>query len=98
MTQTTGGELQDQLNDFWSWRGNSGRPGDLAIRNDEELKTWMGVLQPLLPPPPADVVDLRTGQGLLALVMAALVHRARAFDLAEGHLAPPREDGSASTT
>src|SRR5207302_5858289 len=97
MTQATGGALQDRINEFWSWRGNSGRPGDLAIRNDQELQTWMGVLQPLLPPAPADVVDLGTGQGFLALVMAALGHRVRGFDLAEGQLARAREYGAASS-
>lgn len=83
--------LQDKINDFWSWRGRSGNPGDLAIRNEAELKTWMGVLEPLLPPAPADVVDLGTGQGFVALVMAALGHRVRGFDLAEGQLERARE-------
>jgi 2-polyprenyl-3-methyl-5-hydroxy-6-metoxy-1,4-benzoquinol methylase len=79
MTQATGHALQDRLNEFWSWRGHSGQPGDLAIRNDDELGVWMGVLQPLLPAAPADVVDLGTGQGFLALVMAALGHRVRGY-------------------
>lgn len=83
--------LQDKINEFWSWRGNSGSPGDLAIRNEAELKTWMGVLEPLLPPAPADVVDLGTGQGFVALVMAALGHRVRGFDLAQGQLDRARE-------
>src|SRR5436309_2553279 len=47
-------QLQDRINAFWSWRGDSGRPGDLAIRNDQELQTWMGVLQPLLHQPTLD--------------------------------------------
>lgn len=97
MTQTTSGELQDRINEFWSWRGNSGRPGDLAIRNTDELAVWMGVLQPLLPPTPADAVDLGTGQGFLALVMAALGHRVRGYDLAEGQLERAREYASASS-
>src|SRR6266852_8353132 len=84
MTDATTSKLQDQINEFWTWRGNSGKPGDLAIRNDQELKLWMGTLQPLLPPAPADVVDLGTGQGFVALVMAALGHRVRGYDLAEG--------------
>lgn len=89
--------LQDRINDFWSWRGNSGRPGDLAIRNEAELKTWMEALQPLLPSAPADVVDLGTGQGFLALVMAALGHRTRGFDLAQGQLDRAREYAAQST-
>jgi peptide/nickel transport system substrate-binding protein len=90
-------DLQARINDYWSWRGESGNPGDLAIRNERELKTWMGSLQPLLPSPPADVVDLGTGQGFVALVMSALGHRVRGFDLAEGQLARAREYAARST-
>jgi len=57
----------------------------------------MGVLQPLLPPARADVVDLGTGQGFVALVMAALGHRVRGFDLAQGQLERAREYAAAST-
>src|SRR5207302_3423767 len=89
-------DLQDKINEFWTWRGKSGAPGDLAIRNDEALKVWMGVLEPLLPPPPADVVDLGTGQGFVALVMAALGHRVRGYDLAQGQLDRAREFAAAS--
>jgi len=96
-TTTQISDLQARINEFWSWRGNSGQPGDLAIRNQDELRTWMGVLQPLLPPAPADVVDLGTGQGFVALVMAALGHRVRGFDLAEGQLARAREFAATST-
>ena len=63
----------------------------LPLRNEAELKTWMGVLESLLPPAPADVVDLGTGQGFVALVMAALGHRVRGFDLAQGQLDRARE-------
>jgi SAM-dependent methyltransferase len=83
--------LQDRINEFWTWRGDSRQPGDLAIRNDDELKTWMSVVQPLLPPAPAEVVDLGTGQGFLALVFAALGHKVRGFDLAQGQLDRARE-------
>src|SRR5215471_21149591 len=91
MTQSTTASLQDRINEFWTWRGNSGRPGDLVIRNDQELRIWMAVLECRLPQAPADVADLGTGQGFLALVAAALGHRVRGFDLAEGQLARARE-------
>jgi SAM-dependent methyltransferase len=91
MADSTTATLQDKINEFWTWRGNSGRPGDLVIRSDDELKIWMAVLEGRLPPAPADVVDLGTGQGFLALVAAALGHRVRGFDLAEGQLARARE-------
>jgi SAM-dependent methyltransferase len=85
------GELQERINTFWNWRGNTRQPGGLAIRNDQELKVWMEVLQDWLPPTPGDVVDLGTGQGFLALVLAAFGHRVRGFDVAEAQLDRARE-------
>src|SRR6476661_1401111 len=90
-------ELQDKINAFWTWRGNAIESGGLTIRDDNELKTWMGVLQPWLPPAPADVVDLGTGQGFLAMVLATFGHRVRGFDLAEGQLDRAREFGAKSS-
>jgi SAM-dependent methyltransferase len=87
-------ELQDKINAFWTWRGNTIEPGALTIRDDNELKTWMGVLQEWLPPAPADVVDLGTVQGFLAMVPAGFGHRVRGFDLAEGQLDRAREFGA----
>ena len=84
-------ELQSKINAFWSWRGGNIEPGALAIRDEAELTTWMQLLRDWLPPAPADVVDLGTGQGFLALVLAAFGHRVRGFDLAEGQLDRARE-------
>jgi SAM-dependent methyltransferase len=87
-------ELQVKINAFWTWRGNTISSGALAIRDEAELKTWMELLRDWLPPAPADVVDLGTGQGFLALVLAAFGHRVRGFDLAEGQLDRAREFGA----
>jgi SAM-dependent methyltransferase len=84
-------ELQEQLNDYWSTRRDITGTTPLQIRTERELQVWMDVLRPLLPAPPADVVDLGTGRGFLALVMATLGHRSRGFDLAEGMLEKARE-------
>src|SRR5579859_3957192 len=84
-------DLQQQINQFWNWRGASHQPGGLAIRNEQELHIWMEVLGGWLPPAPADVVDLGTGQGFLALVLAAFGHRVRGFDVAEAQLERARE-------
>src|SRR5581483_9133681 len=62
-------ELQDKINAFWSWCGNIIESGGLSIRDENELKTWMGVLRDWLPSALADVVDLGTGQGFLALML-----------------------------
>src|ERR1700704_4893516 len=87
-------ELQAKINAFWTWRGNTVESGALAIRDEAELKIWMEVLRDWLPLAPADVVDLGTGQGFLALVLAAFGHRVRGFDLAEGQLDRAREFGA----
>jgi SAM-dependent methyltransferase len=95
-TKTTAdlSELQAKINAFWTWRGHTIESGGLAIRDQDELKVWMELLRDWLPPAPADVVDLGTGQGFLALVLAAFGHRVRGFDLAEGQLERAREFGA----
>jgi len=95
-TKTTAdlSELQAKINAFWTWRGNTIESGGLAIRDQDELNVWMELLRDWLPPAPADVVDLGTGQGFLALVLAAFGHRVRGFDLAEGQLERAREFGA----
>ena len=87
-------ELQSKINAFWSWRGISLTAGALAIRDEAELAIWMTILRPWLPSAPADVVDLGTGQGFLALVLAAFGHRVRGYDLADGQLDRAREYGA----
>ncbi len=84
-------DLQARINTFWNWRGDTRQPGGLAIRNQQELQVWMEVLRAWLPAAPADAVDLGTGQGFLALVMAALGHRVRGFDVAQAQLERARE-------
>jgi SAM-dependent methyltransferase len=91
-------DLQEQINGFWNWRGASRQPGGLAIRNEQELRVWMEVLSDWLPPAPADVVDLGTGQGFLALVLAAFGHRVRGFDVAEAQLERAREFAATVST
>jgi protein-L-isoaspartate O-methyltransferase len=46
----------------------------------------MDALRPLLPPPPADILDVGTGTGFLALLLAELGHRVSGIDLSEGML------------
>lgn len=95
MTETRSADdlagLQAKINAFWSWRGQAIPAGALAIRDEAELAIWMSMLGPWLPPSAADVVDLGTGQGFLALVLAAFGHRVRGYDLAEGQLDRARE-------
>jgi len=89
MTQLS--DLQAQITGFWNWRSATLESGALAIRSPEELQVWADVMRELLPAAPADVVDLGTGQGFLALVCAALGHRVRGFDISEVQVAHARE-------
>jgi SAM-dependent methyltransferase len=84
-------ELQAQITSFWNWRSATVEPGALAIRSHEELQVWADVMHGLLPPAPADVVDLGTGQGFLAFVCAYLGHRVCGYDVSDVQVAHARE-------
>src|SRR5215469_14249049 len=85
------GELQSKINANWNQRAamSEGKPHH-AIEDEVEQRLWMDLMRPLLPPPPADAIDVGTGTGFLAWVMADLGHRVTGFDLSEGMLADGR--------
>ncbi len=49
-------------------------------------EAWGQVWQGVLPPPPADVLEVAAGTGQMALLLAELGHRVVGIDLAEGML------------
>jgi SAM-dependent methyltransferase len=82
--------LQEQLSRFWSGRAASRPAGTMEVRNDEEHAAWMESLRPFLPSAPADALDVGTGQGFLALLLADLGHRVIGVDTAAGMLEAAR--------
>jgi SAM-dependent methyltransferase len=80
-------ELQQQINRFWNDRAASaqGAPHH-AISDEQQHQAWLEALTPLLPQPPADVLDVGTGTGFLAFLLADLGHRVTGIDLSEGML------------
>src|SRR5262245_53812590 len=58
----------------------------MEVRNEEEHAAWLDSLRPLLPTGPVDALDVGTGQGFLALLLADLGHRVVGVDTAEGML------------
>jgi ubiquinone/menaquinone biosynthesis C-methylase UbiE len=89
-------ELQQQLSAFWSQRPGAKSPGTMVVRSAQEHQVWAEALLPLLPPPPADVLDVGTGQGFLALLLADLGHHVTGIDTAEGMLNAAREHAASS--
>lgn len=82
---------QHRLNEYWSAHApaydqsqteRQSRPGATEV--------WSGVWAAALPPAPADILDVGTGSGNVALLLAASGHRVTAVDLADGMLAEAR--------
>ena len=84
-------ELQDQINQYWNTaatKGIAANPDGRPVKaiRPKERQVWMRSLEPLLPAPPLDVVDVGTGTGYLAFLLADLGHRVIGIDLAESML------------
>ncbi|WP_084653119.1 ATP-binding cassette domain-containing protein [Nocardioides insulae] len=83
--------VQDRINDYWTMRAPEydayqRRPE----RREVDLAAWSEIWSEALPSAPADVLDLGTGSGYVAFVLAQLGHRTTGIDLAEGMLAAAR--------
>ncbi|WP_162529763.1 class I SAM-dependent methyltransferase [Nocardioides caldifontis] len=88
--------LQDAINDYWTDRAPSydayqHRPE----RRELDREAWSQVWSAVLPPPPAVVLDVGTGNGHVACLLADLGHRVTGIDLAGGMLDLAREHAAA---
>ena len=86
------GDPQGRITRYWDLRGATydSQPGH-ELATPAERAAWLAALRELLPPAPADILDVGTGTGFLALLLAELGHRVTGIDLAEGMLAIARE-------
>jgi SAM-dependent methyltransferase len=89
--------LQDQLSAFWSDRATTRPAGTMAVRDEQEHQAWLDSLRPLLPRQPVDALDIGTGRGFLALLLADLGHRVIGVDTAEGMLDEARRFAAGSS-
>jgi SAM-dependent methyltransferase len=87
--------LQDRINDYWTDRAPAydayqQRPE----RRDLDVDVWGRVWSSVLPAAPADVLDVGTGSGHVAHLLADLGHRVTGIDLSEGMLELARSHGA----
>jgi len=60
--------------------------GNVAQLDSPAYQHWRDALAAMLPRPPADVLDVATGTGYVALAAASLGHRVTAIDMASAML------------
>jgi SAM-dependent methyltransferase len=84
--------VQQNITTFWSAVAPfyNSDPGNVPRRESPEDKAWTCAIERLLPTPPADVLDIGTGTGFVALIASQLGHRAVGLDLSPAMLAEAR--------
>jgi hypothetical protein len=80
---------QERITEFWASIGPyyNQDPKNVVAPDTTEYAAWVEAVSALLPSEPSDVLDVGTGTGFLAFIVAALGHRVTGIDLAEGMLA-----------
>jgi SAM-dependent methyltransferase len=85
-------EVQEHVTAYWNGRAGPYDQHPLSrVHARQARSAWEAILTEALPAPPADVLDVGTGTGFLAVVMAGLGHRVTGIDLATDMLAVARE-------
>lgn len=85
-------KVQNRITTYWDARGPSydGSVGH-SLRDEAERGLWLQLLRELLPPQPANVLDVGTGTGFLAVLLSELGHHVTGVDLSAGMLALAEE-------
>jgi ubiquinone/menaquinone biosynthesis C-methylase UbiE len=84
---------QDQVTAFWSMvaPGYEVHPGNVPSPGSALYGRWVEILGQELGPAPRKVLDLATGTGFVALILAELGHPVAAIDLSAEMLAQARK-------
>lgn len=79
---------QAHVTAFWSAvaSGYEAHAGNVAEYGSADYRRWVDALAAVLPAPPAEILDVATGSGYVALAAASLGHRVTAIDLATAML------------
>jgi ubiquinone/menaquinone biosynthesis C-methylase UbiE len=67
--------------------GYEAHRGNVPAYDTALYRAWVDEVEGLVPSPPTDALDLATGTGFVALILAALGHRVTAIDLSTDMLA-----------
>lgn len=80
--------IQARITVFWSTVASSyeAHGGNVPARESVEYNGWVKAIAELLPPAPADVLDIATGTGFVALIAAGLGHRVTGIDASSAML------------
>jgi SAM-dependent methyltransferase len=80
--------VQARISAFWSTVAPEyeAHPGNVPARDSAEYGAWVDAIRDVLPPAPADVLDIATGTGFVALIAAGLGHRVTGIDLSSAML------------
>jgi SAM-dependent methyltransferase len=90
--------IQHTITRYWDARGESYDSSvSHSLRDAAERDVWLRLLQSILPPAPARVLDVGTGTGFLAVLLAELGHRVVGVDLSTGMLAHAEAKGAGLT-
>src|SRR5579859_1430269 len=81
-------QQQDKITEFWNERGATYEDQAIhRVQGEDEQRVWQQTLRDLLPAAPADVVDVGTGTGYLAFIVAAAGYQVTGVEIADGMLA-----------
>lgn len=91
--------VQTSITSYWNLSATTYDAHPLSqIHMHEAKELWLQAWQRALPEPPVDVLDVGTGTGQVALLLAELGHRVVGIDLADGMLDQARAKSTALPT
>ena len=84
--------IQERITAFWNAVAGDydADPGNVAAPGTPAYAAWAQAIRSVLPNAPSDVLDLGTGTGYVASIVAELGHRVTGLDLSEKMLAVAR--------
>lgn len=85
--------LKQTIASYWD-RRSSGFERQQGVRNPHQKQAWLGMLSRTLGDGPKAVLDIGTGTGFLALLLAELGHRVKGLDLSPGMIEQARRNAA----